>query len=89
MLEGRLSLWAATRATVRARTHDQPGWRYQAKLLAYLPAAPAARPSAPAGAGDKCRVVGAINAKLGEQGYPDTAVAALEHDFDALKGGYG
>lgn len=34
-------------------------------------------------------LVAAINAELGEQGYPEAAAAALKHDFDALKGEYG
>lgn len=34
-------------------------------------------------------LVAAINAELGEQGYPVAAAAALKHDFDALKGEYG
>ncbi|KAB8333561.1 WYL domain-containing protein [Scytonema tolypothrichoides VB-61278] len=34
-------------------------------------------------------LVTVINAELGEQGYPEAAVAALKHDFDALKGEYG
>lgn len=34
-------------------------------------------------------LIAAINAELGEQGYPEAAAAALKHDFDALKGEYG
>lgn len=34
-------------------------------------------------------LVAAINGELGEQGYPESAAAALKHDFDALKGEYG
>lgn len=34
-------------------------------------------------------LIAAINAELGEQGYPEAAPAALKHDFDALKGEYG
>lgn len=34
-------------------------------------------------------LVEAINAELGEQGYPAAASAALKHDLDALKGEYG
>ncbi|NWF81890.1 MAG: WYL domain-containing protein [Chloroflexi bacterium] len=34
-------------------------------------------------------LVAAINAELGDQGYPAAASAALKHDFDALKGEYG
>lgn len=34
-------------------------------------------------------LITAINGELGTQGYPDAAIAALKHDFDALKGEYG
>lgn len=41
------------------------------------------------GAASGDELVTLINAELGEQGYPEAAVAALKHDFDALKGEYG
>ena len=34
-------------------------------------------------------LIAAVDAELGEQGYPEAATAALKHDFDALKGEYG
>lgn len=41
------------------------------------------------GPATSAELVAAINAELGEQGYPEAAAAALKHDFDALKGEYG
>lgn len=41
------------------------------------------------GPASSAELVAAINAELGPQGYPEAAVAALKHDFDALKGEYG
>jgi hypothetical protein len=41
------------------------------------------------GAATSAALIAAINVELGEQGYPEAAVAALKHDFDALKGEYG
>ena len=41
------------------------------------------------GAATSGALIAAINAELGEQGYPEAAAAALKHDFDALKGEYG
>ncbi|NTW02449.1 MAG: WYL domain-containing protein [Oscillochloris sp.] len=41
------------------------------------------------GPASSATLVAAINAELGEQGYPEAAAAALKHDFDALKGEYG
>ncbi|RRR74576.1 MAG: WYL domain-containing protein [Candidatus Viridilinea halotolerans] len=40
-------------------------------------------------AASSAELIAAINAELGEQGYPEAAGAALKHDFDALKGEYG
>ncbi|PDW01755.1 helix-turn-helix transcriptional regulator [Candidatus Viridilinea mediisalina] len=33
-------------------------------------------------------LIAAINRELGSQGYPEAALAAMKHDFDALKGEY-
>ncbi len=41
------------------------------------------------GPATSAELIAAINAELGEQGYPEAAAAALKHDFDALKGEYG
>lgn len=41
------------------------------------------------GPATSAELIAAINAELGEQGYPEAATAALKHDFDALKGEYG
>lgn len=34
-------------------------------------------------------LIAAVQAELGEEGYPDAAASALKHDLDALKGEYG
>ncbi len=40
------------------------------------------------GPASSAELIAAVNAELGEQGYPEAAAAALKHDFDALKGEY-
>lgn len=41
------------------------------------------------GPASSAELIAAVDAELGQQGYPEAAAAALKHDFDALKGEYG
>ena len=41
------------------------------------------------GAASAAELIAAVQAELGEEGYPPAAAAALKHDLDALKAEYG